>query len=36
MKIIDRKGRLFGKVSLLDVLIVAVVAAVAVKDTEHR
>lgn len=30
MKIIDRKGRLFGKVSLLDVLIVAVVAAVAV------
>lgn len=29
MKIIDRKGRLFGKVSLLDLLIVAVVVAVA-------
>ena len=30
MKIIDRNGRLFGKISVIDLLVIAVVAVMAV------
>ena len=36
MKLIDREGRLFGKISIIDVLVLAVVIVMAVALYQHH